>query len=516
MSRAETTSPSQGRAIRYIVSTEAQPTYEVNKPFAFVKRAFDVILSSLVLILVLWWLVPILAILIKMDSRGPVFFRQKRVGLNGKLFDCLKFRSIIVNNDADKRQAASNDPRITSLGKFLRFSCIDELPQFLNVLRGDMSIVGPRPHMISDCKYFSEQIREYDFRHLVRPGITGMAQIKGYRGKTSGFLDVFHRFQWDAYYVRNSSLSLDFRLIVQTFMQIFKGVLQMRKKKSEDWVEAIPSGAAARTPFSVVIVAKNGAENIGPLLKSVQGLSDDIIVCDSGTSDKSIELAKQAGAKVFEIAWDGYGETKNEAASHASHDWILALDANEMVDAELHNILLNWSPRTNSTVYRVLWKNFLGDKWVKHSDWSTSWKNRLYNKQTVAWDNAISHTDITSPNELNFLKLEGYLENHAFKTEQEYKEKMRESALLTAMDYHVREKRSTWLHLLLSPGICFMKKYIFRLGFLDGRTGWLIAKTSADYSFQKYWALWKLNHKKFHKLDLDRFPALFSYRLQPR
>jgi putative colanic acid biosynthesis UDP-glucose lipid carrier transferase len=184
--------------------------------YLLAKRALDIFLSLLVITLVLWWLLPILAILIKLDSAGPVFFVQKRIGLFGKTFNCLKLRTMVVNRHADTQQADKNDPRITPLGKFLRLSCVDELPQFFNVLWGDMGVVGPRPHMIRDCEEFARHVPAYALRQLMRPGITGMAQVKGYRGKTQGFFDVFHRYQWDIFYVRNANLMLDLRIINQT------------------------------------------------------------------------------------------------------------------------------------------------------------------------------------------------------------------------------------------------------------------------------------------------------------
>ena len=127
---------------------------------------------------------------------------------------------MIVNAEANTCQAQDNDPRITSVGKFLRLSCLDELPQFFNVLSGDMSLIGPRPHMISDCKTFSRVIKDYNYRSYVKPGITGMAQVKGYRGKTNDFYDVSHRFKWDMFYVRNLSFKLDMRIISLTIISV--------------------------------------------------------------------------------------------------------------------------------------------------------------------------------------------------------------------------------------------------------------------------------------------------------
>lgn len=194
--------------------------------YLFVKRVFDVTVSMILILLVFSWLFPILFLLIKLDSKGPIFFVQRRVGFLGRSFPCLKFRTMYVNDEANTRQASDNDPRITKVGKFLRNSNLDELPQFLNVLAGHMSIVGPRPHMHNDCINFSSLITAYKFRNLMKPGITGLSQVKGFRGPAMDFERIFKRYQWDAFYVRNASFWLDLRIIhstaVQTFAYVFK------------------------------------------------------------------------------------------------------------------------------------------------------------------------------------------------------------------------------------------------------------------------------------------------------
>jgi putative colanic acid biosysnthesis UDP-glucose lipid carrier transferase len=183
------------------------------------KRAFDISVSALVILFILSWLTPVLAVLIKISSPGPVFFLQKRVGRFGRSFTCIKFRTMIVNPEADRRQATENDGRITGIGKFLRKSNIDELPQFFNVLLGHMSIVGPRPHMHADCYYFSTLIPRYKFRTLVKPGITGLSQIKGYHGQVISTECIFHRYQYDAYYIRHAGFWYDVRIVFVTAAQ---------------------------------------------------------------------------------------------------------------------------------------------------------------------------------------------------------------------------------------------------------------------------------------------------------
>lgn len=187
--------------------------------YLFGKRVFDLVVSALVILFIFSWLFPILWILIKLESPGPFFFVQKRVGFLGKSFPCLKLRTMQVNANADNVQATEQDPRITRVGRFLRRSGLDELPQFLNVLIGHMSIVGPRPHMYQDCLVFSRSVDSYKFRTLMKPGITGLAQVKGYRGPAQSFETIFRRFQWDAFYVRHAGFGLDVRIVHRTAMQ---------------------------------------------------------------------------------------------------------------------------------------------------------------------------------------------------------------------------------------------------------------------------------------------------------
>jgi putative colanic acid biosysnthesis UDP-glucose lipid carrier transferase len=196
--------------------------------FYIIKRLIDLLVSLAILIFILSWMLPILAILIKLDSRGPVFFRQKRTGCEAKTFDCFKLRTMRVNEKADDLQAALNDPRITRMGKFLRVSNLDELPQFINVLLGDMSIVGPRPHMIADSSKFSEVFPGYYNRYLIKPGITGLAQINGFRGPTPNVRSIYKRLQWDLYYVEHATIGMDIRIILLTGLETLREVLKVR------------------------------------------------------------------------------------------------------------------------------------------------------------------------------------------------------------------------------------------------------------------------------------------------
>lgn len=187
------------------------------------KRCFDLAFSVAVLLTVFPFIYLIVGILIKLSSKGPILFRQKRNGLYGKIFECYKFRTMLVNEEADRRQAVKNDPRTTSIGSYLRRTNIDEFPQFINVLLGNMSVVGPRPHMLKHTEQYSKLVDKYMIRHLVKPGITGWAQITGYRGETRTLEQMEGRVKRDVWYLENWSFFLDLKIIVVTIIKMFKG-----------------------------------------------------------------------------------------------------------------------------------------------------------------------------------------------------------------------------------------------------------------------------------------------------
>jgi putative colanic acid biosynthesis UDP-glucose lipid carrier transferase len=186
------------------------------------KRLFDIVFSLIIIVFILFWFVPLLSLLIKLESKGPVFFKQGRPGLDEKEFFCFKFRSMKLNGTTEK-EASKNDPRVTKMGRFMRKTSIDELPQFVNVLIGDMSVVGPRPHLWSQNKSYGNKIKKYMVRHYVKPGITGLAQVKGFRGEIESDDDMKNRIKLDVFYIENWSLILDLKIIVQTVLNILKG-----------------------------------------------------------------------------------------------------------------------------------------------------------------------------------------------------------------------------------------------------------------------------------------------------
>ncbi len=190
----------------------------------YFKRAFDIVFSVLVLVFFCSWLFPIIALLIKLSGKGPVFFKQKRYGYHDEVFHCIKFRTMVVNEESSTKTTLKNDARITKIGKFLRKTSMDELPLFINVLKGDMSVVGPRPHMLLVDDYYKPIIGRYTVRSLVKPGITGLAQVSGYRGDQEENMEIEmqKRILADAYYVKNWSMILDGILILKTiFLMVF-------------------------------------------------------------------------------------------------------------------------------------------------------------------------------------------------------------------------------------------------------------------------------------------------------
>ena len=189
----------------------------------------DLVICILFIVFILSWLSLIVGLLIVIDSPGPVFFVQKRVGKTGKTFNCFKFRTMIINREADEKQAVLNDERITKVGEILRRFNVDEFPQFINVLLGQMSIIGPRPHMHSDSFLFSQVIPGYKFRSFVKPGITGLAQVKGFHGPATENSLIEARFYWDAFYIRHASLELDLKIVHTSLLHCKKWIEETSK-----------------------------------------------------------------------------------------------------------------------------------------------------------------------------------------------------------------------------------------------------------------------------------------------
>lgn len=200
-----------------------QDEYLQNRYWSTWKRGFDIFFSLLIVVFVLSWMYPLMYLLIKLESKGPILFKQKRNGLNQKHFDCFKFRSMEVNEFSETLPTFNGDSRITRSGRVIRKCSIDELPQFINVLKGDMTIVGPRPHMISETSSFNKLSSNFYKRHHVKPGITGLAQINNCRGKIDTINDLTNRLKYDLFYIKNASIWLDLKIIYKTVLIMIRG-----------------------------------------------------------------------------------------------------------------------------------------------------------------------------------------------------------------------------------------------------------------------------------------------------
>ncbi|MDB5280388.1 MAG: Undecaprenyl-phosphate glucose phosphotransferase [Ferruginibacter sp.] len=204
-----------------ILSMRSEPLDDVGNRIK--KRILDLAVSIFAVVFILSWLVPILGLLIYLESKGPIFFSQMRTGKNNKTFHCLKFRSMKMNKDSDLKQATKNDQRITRVGRFIRKTSLDEFPQFINVLKGEMSLVGPRPHMVKHTDDYSKIVDQFMIRQFLKPGITGWAQINGYRGEITDQTQLKMRVNNDLWYLENWNIWLDIRIIFLTVYKVFKG-----------------------------------------------------------------------------------------------------------------------------------------------------------------------------------------------------------------------------------------------------------------------------------------------------
>ena len=204
-----------------IMAVRSEPLQSIHNQI--IKRAFDIVFSFLFLITLFPIFYIVFGFLIKLSSSGPIIFKQTRTGIYGKNFDCYKFRSMRKSSDADEKQAEKGDPRTTKIGQFLRRSNLDEIPQFYNVLKGEMSVVGPRPHMLKHTELYSSFIDKYMVRHLIKPGITGWAQVNGYRGETKTTEQMKDRVRCDVWYLENWTFILDLKIVAITILNMFKG-----------------------------------------------------------------------------------------------------------------------------------------------------------------------------------------------------------------------------------------------------------------------------------------------------
>jgi len=238
--------------------------------------------------------------------------------------------------------------------------------------------------------------------------------------------------------------------------------------------------------ISVVIITKNEAHIIANTLVSLHAVSNDIVIVDSGSTDETIAICKKFNATVIETDWGGYGINKNKGIEAAKYDWILSLDADEAIDAELQQCLLQLALANEDEVFDIRFKNFFCNKWIRFGEWGFDWHIRLFNRKKVHWNNVAVHENLVFPENVTVTKLTGNILHYTVQNRQEYDAKTDYYARMNAKKYLLAGKKPGVLKLNLSPVFAFMQHYIFRLGFLDGKEGFIIAKTTARYTFLKY------------------------------
>jgi glycosyltransferase involved in cell wall biosynthesis len=247
--------------------------------------------------------------------------------------------------------------------------------------------------------------------------------------------------------------------------------------------------------LSVVIICKNEAAIIGRTLQSLEGLCDDIIVYDNGSTDNTIEQIGKFNVQLHQGTWEGFGKTKNKAMALAKYDWILSLDADEAIDEELKISLLKLQLSEEKDVYELKFKNFLGKKYLKYGEWGGDKHIRLFNRKSVHWNDASVHEELVMPGGVNIKKLDGYVLHQTVTDMNDYAVKMARYAMLNAEKYHRQGKRSSFFKIRIAPGLTFFNYFILKLGFLDGYAGYVCARMTSWYTFLKYARLRELNRQ---------------------
>ncbi len=238
--------------------------------------------------------------------------------------------------------------------------------------------------------------------------------------------------------------------------------------------------------ISAVIIAKNEAHIIGVTLQSLQGIADDIVVVDSGSTDSTVEICRGFNAHVIEMGWEGYGINKNRGIDAAKHDWILNVDADEAIDEQLKQSLLQLPLQDDREVFNMRFKNFFCNKWIRFGEWGFDSHIRMFNRKTVRWNDAAVHEELIFPVNVKVTTLKGNILHYTVNNLEDYIGKTRHYAMMNAKKYFENGKKPNFFRLYFSPVFAFLQHYIFRLGFLDGREGFIIARTTAWYTFLKY------------------------------
>lgn len=247
--------------------------------------------------------------------------------------------------------------------------------------------------------------------------------------------------------------------------------------------------------LSVVIITKNEAHIIGKTLKALRGLTDDVVIVDSGSTDDTIDICNSYGARVIQSPWEGYGNNKNKGNNAAMYDWILSLDADEVIDETLKKAIAILPGQDENTVYTIAYKNYFSNKRIRHGVWGEDRHARLFCKKKIRWDNAEIHEQLVLHREVKMFPLNGHVLHYTVDNVQDYINKTMLYARASAKQYFIKRKKAGFVKLYISPVFSFMYAYFIRLGFLDGWEGYLICKTYAWYSFSKYVFLKELSEQ---------------------
>jgi glycosyltransferase involved in cell wall biosynthesis len=248
--------------------------------------------------------------------------------------------------------------------------------------------------------------------------------------------------------------------------------------------------------LSVVIVCKNEEDIIGETIRSFEGLTDDILIYDNGSTDNTQKVVSQFSARFITGPWEGFGKTKNTANRLAKYDWVLSLDADEAIDEELKNNLLHLELKDEPVAYQLRFKIFWGKKWMRFGEWGGDRHVRLFHRGQVKWNDALVHETLLIPKETRIVRVPGFILHKTVKSNAHYAEKMKKYAAMNAEKYFREGKKPSGIQKYFSASFSFFRNYVLRLGFLDGREGFTCARMTAGYTFMKYKKLQELNRRK--------------------
>lgn len=247
------------------------------------------------------------------------------------------------------------------------------------------------------------------------------------------------------------------------------------------------------TPISVVIICNNEAHIIGKTITAAQQITNDVVVVDSGSTDGTQQIVAATGARLLETAWEGYGRNKNKGVAIAKYDWILSLDADELIDETLKRQLLNLVLTDAALVYNILFRAFLGDTMIRYGEWANDAHIRLYNRHHTSWSEAQVHETLQLPAGTKIVTLKGFIHHYTSRNIGDFAVKTVDYAMLNALKYHQQGKKAGWIKCHVAAPFSFIKNYLFRFGFLDGKAGFIVAKMNAWYTWLKYIRLRELN-----------------------